>query len=243
VSVGVESVLAVVARPGGTRAQGVETLAMDAEPGGQVVEFAGRGSPTVVRQERRSDVFAPAGAFLPDRRGRWRVLRSGRRAAYTVKVHDGQEIGYGLIARAGGIYSVQFRDLNGKFIFRSTGETARPRALTKAEEIIKDQYAPPDTINRTATWDEVVAKLKLHLEADGARQATIKDYFDTINQVRGWPCAQQRCRWLWRSNGAPITWSAHSSVAKATMRRSTGAARSRSTRASASSLRSGPNTW
>ncbi len=108
----------------------------------------------------------------------------GRRAAYTVKVHDGREIGFGLVVRAGDIYSVQFRDFDGKFIFRSTGQAARPRAITKAEEIVKDHYAPPDTIDRQANWDAVIPKLRLHLEADAARPATIADYFDTIQQVR-----------------------------------------------------------
>lgn len=110
----------------------------------------------------------------------------GRKAAYTVKVADGKEVGFGLLTRAGAVYSVQFRDVDGdKFIFRSTGETARPRAIAKAEQIIRDHYAPPDTVARTAGWLEVAAELRRHLEADGARVATVKDYLDTLNQVKG----------------------------------------------------------
>ncbi|MCE9560514.1 MAG: tyrosine-type recombinase/integrase [Planctomycetes bacterium] len=109
----------------------------------------------------------------------------GRKAAYTVKVADGQEVGFGLLVRAGDVYSVQFRDGDGgKFLLRSTGETARPRAITKAEQIIRDHYAPPETVTRTAGWDVVVAELRKHLEADGARVATVKDYIDTLNQIK-----------------------------------------------------------
>lgn len=109
----------------------------------------------------------------------------GRRSAYTVPIHDGREIGYGLVQRDGVVYSVQFRDADsGKFIFRSTGEKARPRALKKAEQIVKDHYAPPDTIRRQAGWDEVAAELRQQLEADAARPATVKDYLDTLQQVR-----------------------------------------------------------
>jgi|GEM_PF-5873634 len=109
----------------------------------------------------------------------------GRKAAYTVKVHDGGEIGFGLVVRAGAVYSVQFKDLDGvKYIFRSTGETARPRALSQAERIIREHYAPPGAINRQSSWEEVSVKLREHLEADAARPATVNDYLDTMNQVK-----------------------------------------------------------
>ena len=110
----------------------------------------------------------------------------GRRAAYSVEVHGGRQIGYGLVVRAGEVYSVQFRDVDGtKFVIRSTGEPARPRALKKAEQIIKEHYAPPDTIRRQADWNEVIPEFRRQLETDAARPATIKDYLDTIQQVRG----------------------------------------------------------
>lgn len=109
----------------------------------------------------------------------------GRRAAYSVEVAGGRQVGYGLLVRAGDVYSVQFRDVDGtKFVIRSTGATARPTALKKAEQIIKEYYAPPDTIRRQADWDEVIPELREQLEADAARPATIKDYLDTIQQVR-----------------------------------------------------------
>lgn len=109
----------------------------------------------------------------------------GRRAAYSVEVDGGHQVGYGLVVRAGDVYSVQFRDIDGaKFVIRSTSEVARPRALKKAEQIIKEHYAPPDTLRRQADWDEVIPELREQLEADAARPATIKDYLDTIAQVR-----------------------------------------------------------
>lgn len=104
--------------------------------------------------------------------------------AYTVKVHDGKVVGFGLLVRSGLIYSVQFRDVAGEKIFRSTGETARPRAITKAEEIIREQYTPPGTINRQASWDQVAVELRVHFEKDNLSEATVNDYLDTMNQVR-----------------------------------------------------------
>jgi integrase len=122
---------------------------------------------------------------MPKFCGQLEAAAVGRKAAYTVKVADGQEVGFGLLVRAGDVYSVQFRDCEGgKFVFRSTGETARPRAITKAEQIVRDHYAPPDTVTRSAGWPEVAAELRRHLEADGARSATVKDYLDSLNQIK-----------------------------------------------------------
>lgn len=113
----------------------------------------------------------------------------GRTAAYTVKVHDGREIGYGLVER-GGIYAAQFREVDsGKYIIRSTRQKARPKALKRAEEIIRDHYAPPGALSRQSSWEEALTELREQLEADAARPATISDYIDTINQVK---CAAVR---------------------------------------------------
>src|SRR4051794_24576390 len=109
----------------------------------------------------------------------------GRTAAYTVKVYDGREIGFGLVER-GGVYAAQFREVDGgKYIIRSTGHTARPKAITRAEEIIRDHYAPPGALTRQSSWDEALVELREQLEADAARPATIADYIDTLNQVKG----------------------------------------------------------
>jgi len=69
----------------------------------------------------------------------------GRRAAYQVRLEDGREIGFGLVIRDEvGTYSVQFRDIIGsKYVIRSTGQTARPRALATAERMIREHYGPP----------------------------------------------------------------------------------------------------
>jgi integrase len=108
----------------------------------------------------------------------------GRKAVHDVELHDGRRIGYGLVDRGNGFISVQFKDVDGiKYIFRSTNETSRSRALKKADQIIKDHYTPPGTISRQSSWDEVAAELREQLERDAARPATIADYLDTLNQV------------------------------------------------------------
>ena len=54
----------------------------------------------------------------------------GRKAAYHVRLADGREVGFGLITRGTSVYSVQFLDAStGRYVARSTRETARPRAL------------------------------------------------------------------------------------------------------------------
>ncbi len=108
-----------------------------------------------------------------------------KRHAYTVEIYDGRQIGFGLLIRSGDIYSVQFRDVDDQKIFRSTGETARPRAIAKAEEIIREHYSPKGALNRLSTWEEVATDLRVHLEADNLSEETVKDYLDTMNQVRG----------------------------------------------------------
>src|SRR5579864_6771817 len=111
----------------------------------------------------------------------------GRKAAYYAKLDSGREIGFGLLVRdESAVYSVQFRDLDGaKYVIRSTGETSRPRAISKAETIVKDYYEPPELEAMVkTTWDELLGDLERHLNADGARPATVKDYLDTIRQVR-----------------------------------------------------------
>lgn len=110
----------------------------------------------------------------------------GRKAAYTVEIHDGREIGFGLVKRGGETFSVQFKDVDGtKYIFRATGKRARPKAIARAEQIVKDHYAPPGTLSNQSDWDTVIKELRRHLEKTNKRADTIADYTDTLNQVRG----------------------------------------------------------
>ena len=110
----------------------------------------------------------------------------GRTAAYSVKLTDGREVGFGLIRRGKSkVYSVQFADPAGKgYVFRSTSQTARPAAIASAEAIVMEHYRPAREDLPVLTWDGVVAELKRHMQADDARPATIDDYLDTLRQVR-----------------------------------------------------------
>jgi integrase len=109
----------------------------------------------------------------------------GRQAAYSVLLDDGREVGFGLVQRGDASeYSVQFRDLpNDQYLFRSTRERSRPRALKAAEELIRDHFRPAPTRSGSISWGELREELKALLEADGARASTISDYIDTLNQV------------------------------------------------------------
>jgi integrase len=111
-----------------------------------------------------------------------------RRAAYHVRLANGHEIGFGLIVRDPKlrVYSVQYRDPDDqKYVIRSTGERSRPRAISAAEQIVRDHYEPAILgPNKRISWDELLVQLRQHLEADGARPSTISDYLDTIQQVR-----------------------------------------------------------
>ena len=111
-----------------------------------------------------------------------------RQHAYTVRIEDGREIGFGLLIRAADVYSVQFRGKDKNLIFRSTGETARPRAIPIAEGIIREHYAPKPATLKNVSWEDVSGQLQEHLKADNARPDTTHDYLDTINQVK--KCAE-----------------------------------------------------
>ena len=91
----------------------------------------------------------------------------GRRAAYSVRVGD-LEVGFGLVVRDGVTYSAQFRDPADpkKYIFRSTGETARPRAIAKAEQIVREHHTPPAERIRQMDWDATAASLKAGLHRE-----------------------------------------------------------------------------
>jgi len=110
----------------------------------------------------------------------------GRNAAYEVRLADGREIGFGLLQRAGSaVYSVQFPAPDGSgYVIRSTKEKSRPRAVSAAEGIVRDNYRPAESAASRMTWDELLVELDRHLGADGARPATIGDYMDTIQQAR-----------------------------------------------------------
>jgi integrase len=110
----------------------------------------------------------------------------GRKAAYHVRLDDGREVGFGLVVRDdAGTYSVQFKDTDGKkYIIRTTNERSRPRAVSAAERIVREHYRPPEAAVRSMTWEELLEELPKHLDADGAREATVKDYLDTLRQAR-----------------------------------------------------------
>ncbi|MBX9578740.1 MAG: hypothetical protein K2X87_00385 [Gemmataceae bacterium] len=110
----------------------------------------------------------------------------GRRAAYHVRLDDGREVGFGLVVRDdAGTYSVQFKDIaGGKYVIRSTGERSRPRAIAAAERVVREHYRPPEEAVRGMTWDELLADLPKHMEADGAREATVTDYRSAVRQAR-----------------------------------------------------------
>ncbi len=100
------------------------------------------------------------------------ILADGRRVPFSVNPRPDDPY-----------YFVYFRGPDGRRLEKSTKEGSQKRALDAAYEVIKGVYQPKPLVYRV-TWDDAIADLKRHLEANGNRPDTIHDYLDTPAALR-----------------------------------------------------------
>ena len=98
---------------------------------------------------------------------------------------DGQRVRFSLKKRERDpYYLVSFKGPDGGRKELSTKEANKKRATDAAIVLIREVYAPRTFTKQEPTWDEAVAAMKSHMEADNLRPKTIQQYVLVVGSLR-----------------------------------------------------------
>ncbi|HEX3151235.1 MAG TPA: hypothetical protein VHR66_24365 [Gemmataceae bacterium] len=102
-----------------------------------------------------------------------------------VTLPDGRMVGYSILKRADtSAYMVNFDNLNGGTVRKSTGHTSMTEAAKIAPEIIRRHFQPELLKRSNQTWDDVLHTLEGKLTKNNNRHATYRDYASSISVLR-----------------------------------------------------------
>ncbi|MEN6496025.1 MAG: hypothetical protein ABFD16_17220 [Thermoguttaceae bacterium] len=81
-------------------------------------------------------------------------------------------------------YFATFRDAEDRRKELSTGAKSKHAAVDAALLIIKDVFAPPAQRPESVSWEDAIARLKEHAQADNLRPGSIMQYVYAVNALR-----------------------------------------------------------
>jgi len=106
-----------------------------------------------------------------------------RKPQHAVELVDGRLVRFSIKARPDEpFYFVVFRGIDGNRLELSTKEVSQKRALEQASKIIRGEYGPRAL--ESPSWEVAIAALRMAMEANNNRRATIDDYQNTLRVLR-----------------------------------------------------------